>query len=286
MSILKQIIPHPLYNHIYTCEDLQIVPIQCVKNLSKNEKRQLSMKYHQAGFVIFKLMNDKASDESLLDLARNLQLQDPFVPNIYNNQKGVYNSNGVNLIEINQGYHRAFQTGNSQDLHSDGTLEEIGKVKTSILLCVSPASKGGETTIFNSVAAFNEMVNDIRIKSKVKSLLHSKALRRVAVNGNGQDSIGPAFSIDNKELISRFSLDNTSDWQYGFRNVPNLKEAFTIMGQKVDSNSPFYIETMLKENEGIIMANNKIAHGRKKYTNGNRKRKMLRGLFEGEIIDI
>ena len=277
---MNNINPHSLYNCIYSQEDIKSIPIQDVKELSHNELTELTMKYNEVGFVIFKLMNDKANDQSLLDIARNLKLGDPFVPNIYNSLKDVYKGNGLNAIQVNQGGHRAFQTNNDQELHTDGTLEKIGKVKTSILLCARPASNGGETIVFNSVAAFYEMFNNIQLRSKVKSLLHPKALRRVAVNGNGQDSVGPVFSIENNELMSRFSLDNTSDWQYGFENVPHLKEAFTIISQKAKFNSPFYIETKLNENEGIIMANNKIAHGRKKYRDKYRKRKMIRGLFE------
>lgn len=43
--------------------------------------------------------------------------------------------------------------------------------------------------------------------------------------------------------------------------------------------SPYYIEAMLKDNQGIILANNKISHGRKKFEDNEMKREMIRGLF-------
>ncbi|MGW9164911.1 hypothetical protein ACWGPZ_26670 [Priestia megaterium] len=61
---------------------------------------------------------------------------------------------GLNLIKVEEGPHRAFQTNNEQKIHCDGTLEVIGKIKTSLLLCATPSSVGKETVIFNSVAAF------------------------------------------------------------------------------------------------------------------------------------
>lgn len=273
-----------IYQHDYKSEDLEPVPINTVATISASEVRKLVKRYNAAGFVIFELLNDVSNQDTLLSIAKQLSLGEAFVPNIYSSQKGIYEKTGLNNITVNDGLHRAFQTDNEQRIHSDGTLEVIGKVKTSILLCVTPANSGGETVIFNSSAAFYEMLtNNQKLAS---SLLDEQALRRVAVNGKSEEYIGPAFVIENGDIISRFSLDNTSDWEYGFKNVKLLNEAYSYLLEMINFNSPYYIETMLNENQGIIMKNHKISHGRKHYIDDKyNRRHMIRGLFE-ESLDL
>ncbi|MFF2288814.1 TauD/TfdA family dioxygenase [Peribacillus butanolivorans] len=186
-------------------------------------------------------------------------------------------------MKVNDGSHRAFQTNNDQKIHCDGTIEVLGKIKTSILLCAIPAAVGGETIIFNSVAAFYDLLENDNSRYIASSLLDMQALKRVAVNRNNEEYIGPAFAIKNGEIISRFSLDNTCDWDYSFENVKLLKEAYALLVDTIVPNSPFYIETKLKCSQGIIMANDKISHGRKGFIDKHFKREMIRGLFEKDL---
>lgn len=274
----------PLYNHIYENSDIIPVRICSIKTISDDVINKLVEKYNKAGFVIFELLDDPANQSTMLKISEKLKLGKPYVPNIYSTNKTIYENTGLNIIKVNNGEHRAFQTNNEQKIHSDGTVEEIGAIKTSMLLCSNPATRGGETVIFNSVAAFHNLIkNNVENQSTLLSLCDLKALRRVAINGNLEEYTGPAFKILNGEIISRFSLDNTCDWEYGFRRVKNLKEAYLSFVKMITPQSPFYIEIKLDKNQGIIMANNKISHGRQKYINDSSAREMIRGLFEKNL---
>ncbi|MFC6038919.1 TauD/TfdA family dioxygenase [Paenisporosarcina macmurdoensis] len=269
-----------IYKHVYRSEDIDPVYIKSVDMISEKEVEEFVKKYKSAGFVVFELLNDSTNQNVMLKIAKRFKLGEPFVPNIYLSKPEIYEKSGLNIIKAGEGTHRAFQTINEQKIHCDGTIEPIGKIKTSILLCITPAAVGGETIIFNSVAAFYDLYENKESNSIMSSFLHFKALKRVAVNGEKEEYIGPSFLINNGEISSRFSLDNTCDWDFGFRNVEFLKEAYSLMTEKITPNSPYYIETRLKKNQGIVMANDKISHGRKEYKDGNSKREMIRGLFE------
>jgi hypothetical protein len=272
-----------LYRHEYSLQDVIPVLIQSVDSVTIEEKSALISKYEDSGFVIFELSNDFPDQKSLLKIASEFKLGIPFVPSIYNSQKDIYQESGVNYISVKDGTHRAFQTNGEQQLHSDGTLERIGRIKTTILLCQSQASSGGETRIFNSVGAFYGLFNKNECSNLAYALMNPYSLRRVAVNGKREEAIGPAFLIEGKELISRFSIDNTSDWQYGFKRVKNLHKAYDLMVEQISNKSPYYLETKLEENQGIIIANHKISHGRNEYEDMTKKRTMIRGLFEKEL---
>ncbi|MBV7509481.1 TauD/TfdA family dioxygenase [Bacillus sp. sid0103] len=272
-----------LYMHVYNSEDILPVKINSLALISDDEISELVRKYNNAGFVVFELLNDIPNQNALLTLAKKLKLGNPYVPKIYSSKENIYERNGLNIIKVNEGPHRAFQTNNEQKIHSDGTIEEIGKIKTSILLCSKQASFGGETVIFNSVSAFYRLLEHEKLEPIILSLCDLKALRRVAINGEKEEYIGPAFEIRNGEIISRFSLDNTCDWEYGFNNVKFLKEAYSLLVEMNTPNSPLYIETRLKCNQGIIMANDKVSHGRKEFIDENSMREMIRGLFEENL---
>ncbi|MFC2948131.1 TauD/TfdA family dioxygenase [Virgibacillus sediminis] len=280
---MKPINQKPIYNYVYSARDTTPVLIKSVDMISEIEHRKLVKQYNTAGFVVFELLDNKVNQDALLKLATSLKLGNPFIPNIYSSKKNIYKRNGLNEIKISNGTHRAFQSGNEQEIHSDGTLEPIGKIKSSVLLCITPAVEGGETIIFNSVAAFYDLLKNERLASIASSLLDPRALKRIAVNGGGEMNIGPAFSIKEGEILSRFSLDNTCYWEYGFKEVQFLREAYYLMVEMVKNSSPYYIEFKLKGNQGVLMANHKISHGRREYTDGNKKRTMIRGLFHKEI---
>ena len=45
-----------------------------------------------------------------------------------------------------------------QRMHTDGTLQDIGEVKASVLVCEAAAAEGGATMLFNTSAAFAELI--------------------------------------------------------------------------------------------------------------------------------
>ena len=274
---------NPLYKYVYKNEDVLPVQIHKVTRITEYEASSLLKKYKDAGFVVFELLNDNPSQDALLSLAKQLVLGEPYVPYIYSTEKNIYDETGLNIIKVKDGIHRAFQTNNEQKIHCDGTVEVIGKIKTTILLCAKAASGGGETIIFNSVAALYNLLRIENLEPILSSLFNLNALKRVAANGAKEEYIGPAFTIRSGEIISRFSLDNTCDWSYGFEKVKFLREAYSLLTEMITLKSPFYIETRLKENQGIIIANDKISHGRKGFIDNDPTREMIRGLFINKL---
>ncbi|MCM3491576.1 TauD/TfdA family dioxygenase [Alkalihalophilus marmarensis] len=263
------------------------VHINSPNNVTQQQAAEIIENYNVFGFSIFQLNQPISNDMDLINLYKCLGLYQPFVPQIYQHDPEIYQKSGLNYIHRGQKkgngerFHRAFQTTNNQKLHSDGTLEGIGQIKTSTLFCVNPAGEGGDNLIFNSVAAFFTLLK--MSPNLACSMLEENALKRVDIGRTNRSSIGPAFKIENNKLISRFSMDNTCDWEYGFNQILNLRECFNQLNRFINLDSPYYTRIRLQRNQGLIMANHKISHGRTFYSETpDSQRKMIRGLFSNE----
>jgi Taurine catabolism dioxygenase TauD, TfdA family len=260
------------------------VNIDSPNEFTQQQATKIIDNYNNYGFSIFQFNKPIMKDMDLINFYKSLGLYRPFVPRIYHESPGIYEKSGLNHIstksaEVNEdNLHRAFQTTNNQELHSDGTLEKIGKIRTSTLFCINPAVEGGDNIIFNSVAAFFSIW---KMSPEIaSSMLNENALKRLDIGRTNGSSIGPAFKISNNTIISRFSMDNTCDWEYGFNNVNNLRECFELLTRFMKIGSPYYIRVKLLKNQGILMANHKISHGRTSYFDTfNFQRKMIRGLY-------
>lgn len=274
---MENILSETIYTHRYSSEDLIAVQVNDFYNTETI--KQLLKRYYTYGFVIFDFGDNEVDQETLQDLVNYLGLGDAYIPSVYANYKSLKSDHGFNIL--NQKYddnsHRAFNTSLEQEIHSDGTLEKIGFIKTTLLYCKAQGISGGESTLFNSVGAyFNLIKTNFEIS---KLLLDENCLRRVS-NINYQEYIGPAFAIQENKLISRFSLDNTCDWNHGFEKLPGLEKAFTLLTEQVNDQSPYFITCKLKPGQGMLIANNKISHGRKSFKDSKEcRREMIRGLF-------
>ncbi|MFJ7679855.1 TauD/TfdA family dioxygenase, partial [Peribacillus sp. NPDC097198] len=222
---IKKLTHENIYTKKYSNKDINIVKVYDIFNAST--LNQLIHDYSNNGFAIFELMDMEVNQETLKQFTDSLGLGAAYIPSTYNN-KSFYSKKGFNLITKNKHdqSHKAFNTSSEQELHSDGTLEPIGFIKTSLLFCESQGLSGGENTLFNSVGAFYDML--INCSNIGWSMLNDSSLRRYSYINNDQN-IGPTFSIKENQIISRFSLDNTSDWNYGFENVPNLEKAYSFL---------------------------------------------------------
>lgn len=145
----------PILDYKYNKNDSNIIRLDFT-----SECRNAILKdYLNKGFAIYEVDEKQIDSEILLkEIARFLNLKELHVPSIYINSN-LY-KNGVNQLSALEGTHRAFQTNNAQELHCDGTIEEIGLIRTSIIHCVKAAKQGGETIIFNSVGAFHNLYKE------------------------------------------------------------------------------------------------------------------------------
>jgi hypothetical protein len=98
---------------------------------------------------------EHATPEGLDVLASVLALGPPFIPPLY--ARGAYKGNAISTIAVHRDNeaHPVFGRAAGLQMHCDGTLQKLGDLKTSILVCESAGAEGGNTTLFNSSAAFS-----------------------------------------------------------------------------------------------------------------------------------
>lgn len=234
---------------------------------------EIIRRYHEDGFAHFSYQGN--GRDVILWIASCLKLGRPFIPK-YNRSNPAYGENWYNVIRMSpSSHHRAFASPKAQGLHVDGTLTPLGMIKTSVLLCEAPAEIGGETTLFKAVAAFARLIRE-EPETGISLLSHPVLSRRDV--GASQECISsPAFAIEGNELLSRFSVDNTSYWA---KDPPQAVAAFKYLKRLARAGSPFYYSFKLRQREGIIIANDKISHGRRRYYERYAgTRCMLRALF-------
>jgi len=102
-------------------------------------------------------------------------------------------------------------------------------------------------------------------------LLDGSALRRASSIGTNDELIGPAFVYSQGEIITRFTDDQTSDWNYGFSRVPRLEEAVRAMRGLAQPGSAYFLQVPVRSGHGIIFANDTQAHGRQPFTDESTK---------------
>jgi Taurine catabolism dioxygenase TauD, TfdA family len=173
--------------------------------------------------------------------------------------------------------HPAFATRAGQRVHSDGTLQHIGEVKTSLLACRSPASYGGESILFNSTAAFAALAT--RDEPAAAALMGEAVLVRTANINDGDSMAGPAFALHGDQLLSRYSVTATDTFQAAGVDPAALNRGLIFLLHHAHPGSPHYLELALSAGQGLLLANDRISHGRRPFRDGTTPRVMLRALF-------
>lgn len=242
---------------------------------------QLLHRYLRHGFAVLQINAQEITREIIIQLADVLKLGNIFVPPLY--QTGDYTSTEISEISAKQEHetaHPSFLGTVALDFHSDGTLQKIGYVKTTIMLCKAASAEGGETTLFNTSGAFANMLKTdpaAAIALATPGVLERKA----TLNGCTDVNCGPAFSIENGFLVTAYSMTHTDSIK-PIKGVDiqalNRGEEFLKTASKPDS--PYYARFKLLPGQLILLANTSISHGRTSYyDNQNDKRCMYRALF-------
>jgi len=239
--------------------------------------------YYTSGFALFQIqLAGQSPSEALHNLTAALNLGEAFVPPLYQfSHSTLYDDLGMSSLVAAQGVappsHPVFGSTDALELHTDGTLQEIGEIPTSVLFCVTPAWEGGHTTLFQSVNAFSALQrSDPALAS---ALLDSRALtRQASVNGSREKCTGPVFTYKEGALVTRYSVTDRDRWNVD--EVGRLTDAKSAMGGLAQLNTPYYHQVSLGTGQGVILANNRVSHGRTGFSNSpNQIRQMLRVLF-------
>lgn len=245
--------------------------------------RDLISDYREFGFALFQVTESPGDPASTLcTLASALGLSAPFVPPLYRSREDLYAGSGINLLTTTlskepRGGHPAFQSRGAIELHTDGTLQALGEIPTAVLFCLLPASRGGDTILFDAVGAFADLHS--REPNIAVALLDERALSRLAtIGGSSEFRSGPVFAIRGEELLARYCVTPRDRW--AIYEVNRLAEAKEAMAQMAKPGSPFYLTLRLEAGQGIILANDRISHGRTDFDDGDSgNRRMLRALF-------
>jgi hypothetical protein len=262
----------------YTKDDVRPIPIDLADGSGLHD---VIAAYEDRGFAVFSLDDRSRRDSAsaLRSVAAACDLGEPLVPQMYR-ASNIYEQ-GLNRIgrrsEQPAEDHPAFFSTDGQELHSDGTLEPIGRVPTSILLCEAEALRGGATTIFNVVGAFTILKE--RDPEAAEALL-TACLRRTATVGTvGETHLGPAFAERDGEIISRYSVTATDSWEARDCDPTVLARGVQAL-EEMAEHTGLFTEVKLRAGEGLMLANDHVSHGRRPYVDGEgRTRRLVRGLY-------
>ncbi|GAB3502045.1 TfdA family taurine catabolism dioxygenase TauD [Amycolatopsis cihanbeyliensis] len=248
--------------------------------MGRDAADRLVWSLEQYGFVVAALAEAGPPEAQITALSAVLGLGDPYIPALYRYaEMKEYSASYSNIRSNPQDHHPGFSTTASQGWHVDGLLDKIGEIKTTILYCVRAAQQGGETLLFNSVAAFAELREED--PAAATALLSPDALkRRSTIPAMDMTSTGPAFSVDpDGNYITRYTDNDTCTWNFSADPVGALRAALDFL--RAASEDPRYQRSVrLSPGQALIFRNDRMSHGRRSYkdTPGAR-RHLIRALY-------
>lgn len=258
------------------------VSLEATTQLTDAARTAVLDEYYQRGFALFELDLEGRDPATVLhDFTQALKLGDPFVPPLYQfSNSTLYDERGMSTLAPvpgDESLHPVFGSTDALELHTDGTLQQIGEVPTSVLFCVSPADRGGATTVFQAVQAFLELQD--QQPALAAALLDERALtKHASVNGSKEVCRGAVFAYRDGELMTRYSVTDRDHWNDD--EVTGLADAKNALAGLAGWNTPYFHQITLRRGQGIILANDKVSHGRTGFSNSpHQARHMLRVLF-------
>ncbi|RKN44890.1 TauD/TfdA family dioxygenase [Streptomyces hoynatensis] len=258
------------------------VPVRSPSGIGPLEASEIVARYDRHGFAVLELASGPATPQALEALAARLGLGDPFLPPLY--RKGGTTTPVAQISAASNAggrdeNHPSFGRRVGQRLHCDGTLQAIGYVKASVLLCEQPAAEGGETILFNASAAYAQLAAVDRAAAAALTA-PGVLVRQANVNGCTDINANPAFSVQDGRLVCGYSVTETDRWA-----VPEgVSEADVHRGVGFLLNaslpgSRHFAQFMLGAGQAIVFDNTRISHGRTAYRDsGNHRRRLYRSL--------
>lgn len=260
------------------------VEVASFTRITAGAAAQITARYHQHGLCLIAAADRAVTDDSITAMAAALALGPVFTPSLYRGTTTMPDGIARMCAESHTpgDVHPSFDSTAGQSLHTDGTLETIGAVKSSLLLCAQPAARGGATFFLNTSGIFAELA--ATDPQAAAALMRPDALVRMSnlPSTARSVSIGPAFTVQDGDLLTRLSLTPTDSWQItdDEDGLALLRGLTTMIRIRDDHDPRFYVEFTLDEGVGVLFANDRIGHGRRDYTNsGAHTRRMIRALF-------
>ena len=256
------------------------VPVRDPSAIGALEAAEIADRYARHGFAIVQL-GGPVTPGTLTALAGSLDLGAPFVPPLYGNAVPTISriSAAANAGTAEEN-HPSFGRTVGQALHSDGTLQDIGYVKATLLVCETPAEQGGDTVLFNASAAYSQLA-EADVPAAVALATPGSLVRQANINGSTDLNAGPAFAVRDGGLVSRYSVTETDRWAVPagvdpavlWRGVGFLLHA-SLPGSR------HFARLALAAGQAIVFDNTRISHGRTSYRDSPARRRCLfRGLY-------
>ncbi|MGA5703064.1 TauD/TfdA family dioxygenase [Peterkaempfera bronchialis] len=241
-------------------------------------RRQIADGYRTRGYAIVHVPGATPTEADLTALADALNLGVAFTPPQY--RGSTHTEGAVSRLTATDDPAHPFQDRAGQNFHSDGTLQHLGQVATTIMVCAHPAHSGGHTQIFNAVQAFADL--QAADPDAAAQLTHDRALLRTSTIFEGLATAGPAFGHDPAgDLITRYSLTDTDTYH---PTAPgqheHLQRALDHLAEAAEPGSPQRTTFTLAAGQALLLANDKLCHGRTPFTDDPAApRLLLRGLY-------
>lgn len=234
----------------------------------------------ERGFAVVTMAGPEPPNVQLAALAAALRLGDPYVPALYRfAETKDYSAAYSDIRSDTKNQHPGFSTTAGQDWHVDGLLDDIGDIRTTVLCCVSAAHRGGETLLFNSLAAFAELRE--RDPAAAEALLSPRALnRRSTLPAIDVSTTGPVFTVDEAgNLATRYTDNDTCTWNFSAGPPGGLRRALAFL--RTASDNPRYrLAVRLAAGESLVFRNDRLSHGRRPYEDRpEARRHLIRALY-------
>ncbi|EHR52425.1 Taurine catabolism dioxygenase TauD, TfdA family [Saccharomonospora marina XMU15] len=236
-------------------------------------------RYDRHGFAVVRVLAGPLNEDTVLRLAGELGLDKPFIPPLYT--RGGRAAPPVSRIATppvappSGAVHPGFETRNGQDLHCDGTLQDIGQVKAVILLCVAQGLSGGTTSLFNAHGAVAELLD--HDPEAAKALTAPGLLQRQAtINGSTEAVATPVCTVQDGQIVCRYCVSTTDRWV--LPDGPELRtvqRGLEFLDLARRESSPHLLRFVLGAGHALILDNTRLSHGRDPYQDDDRHRRLL-----------
>jgi hypothetical protein len=255
------------------------VPVKSVASIEADESLAIVERYERHGFAIVQLMAHETTTDALLDLADGLGLGAPFTPPLYKVGLGAPASISTiaakPVASLGEPHHPSFEGTAGLRFHCDGTLQPIGYVKVSVLLCQSRAAEGGDTTMFNAAAAYS-LLATVDAPAAIALATSGVLIRQANINGCVDVNAGPAFAVDEGQLVCCYSVSDTDRWAaVEGVDAAALHRGVGFLLHASLPGSPFYTQLTLEAGQVILFDNTRVSHGRTPYVDAPEQRRCL-----------
>lgn len=216
------------------------------------------------GFAILHFPDTPKPEMALATVAGRLSLGEPIIPLLYQKKSTRQDFGGsyADITAKRNGGHPVFTSGEAQGWHTDGLLDEIGSIKTTLLYCVRPAAEGGHTTLLNSGRVFHELRSS---DPEAANVLTDPSIlgRRSTLPGVDAESRGPVFKLaKGGEYLTRYGDTAVECWYPRPEQVDPLRRALEYFKRSITNDPSVTLQVLLQSGDCLVFRNDLLSHSR------------------------